>query len=184
MVKTTRIGETVLLVGLQVLLLGCTPRYFDEFQRSNPAWDPGTFPRIGSGLHEVLAGLDQPHDHPTLQIKIFEVTNDAWRRVSKPDLKPADGKPLGSHLVVARISCRGLSYTINNLDSWYLLVQDRLVAYHHVGFNRYCTGAALEVREHWVPSDYLSCLTDFLPQAIRTEISQECGASPIPGASI
>lgn len=134
------------VAALALLVASCATTPLETYQESHPGWKPH-FPRAGIDAQETLASIYAPHDiergaiTEVQRLRVFETSPD-FRKLAIDDV--ASGKAPSDLAIVAHVHCAtptSLWWFYNDALSWYALRGGRLVAWHHVRFQKGCAGA-------------------------------------------
>lgn len=135
-----------LLVCL-ALALGCAANPYDTYKAKNPGWY-GEAPTAGASLHETLAGLYAPpvagYSRLLPKVDVLSLSDGGATLLTREELDEvlATDAP-GDYGVVATVHCLSevdMKRYHGEKIAWYLLEENRLVAYHHFDFVDRCTG--------------------------------------------
>ena len=120
-------------------LAACAPSAYDAYRAAHPDWD-GRFPTADADLARTLATLRGAFGRgytTTVQVvQVYELRGGDWAPVESPAAPSA----ATSYGVVASIQCLavdGETRFVSSQNDWYLLRDDRLVAWDH---HQYASG--------------------------------------------
>lgn len=173
-------------------VLSCTSSFVQDYQAEHPGWSPQSFPRMGSDIVELLAGLKAPRKSPesgggdsttVSMIKVYDVSESTWKHVPTSEVTQLEFTPLPgqSFLVVARLAC---GITVGNYHrwgdgwGWYLLPNNTLIGYHDVVWFHACSSKP-RFRTPHLPNAKIACLDSFPPMLVRRDLdlsADACGA--------
>ena len=122
------------------VLAACASGY-DAYRAAHPGWD-GAFPNPEADLAQTLVALQGPRGRgytTTVQaVQVWKLDSGSWTPIEAPP----QASPRDTYGVVASLQCvadDGQTRFLASQQNWYLLREDRLVAYDHHRFGTGCS---------------------------------------------
>jgi hypothetical protein len=149
----------VAVVVLAAVAIACaTYDDYREYRAAHPGWEP-TFPRDVVALDELLAIVHAPPEGRNTtaivtHVVVLGLGTDPWEEISLAEIRSGTFVPVPGRLyvVAARSQCLWSAvHTSTDGDDrratgalvWYMLRDDRLLAYEHTRFLERCKTADL-----------------------------------------
>ncbi len=141
-----RVGRLAVAV-MAGLVLACQTTYYDEYRAAHPDWE-ARLPQEGERLEEVLAAIFAPSRFEELKVTVTGLTirvanEDPWRPVDFEELRGGRfaSDDAETYVVFAERVCAatvGVDTRFNDQGSYYLLFDNRLLAWDHYAFRPGC----------------------------------------------
>jgi hypothetical protein len=144
--RRARVGRAraALLAGA---LFACGTDYFQAYSRAHPGWRPD-YPRESISVAELFASLHAPTAgrNTLVQVthaRVLALGSTPWETIPARAFRDGafEAEAGRLYVVAARVECswsrRGLVYGDHGFV-WYVVRDDRLLAYRHVDFEEYC----------------------------------------------
>jgi hypothetical protein len=126
-------------VSAALAFAACAPSAYDAYRAAHPEWD-GAFPTADADLTRTLAALrgtpGRGYTTTVQALQVYELRGGDWIAIEPPAAPSATA----SYGVFAALQCvadDGETHFVSSQHNWYLLRDDRLVAWDH---HRYASG--------------------------------------------
>jgi hypothetical protein len=131
------VSRVLALVGLA--LTACAGGAYSSYRAEHAEWS-GAFPSADADVQQTIAAVSAPahgYQRTVLQLLVWRIEGARWTEVPSEEIAGAQAPPSGDFAVAATIQCGfddGQARFYRGAQVWYLLLDDRLVAYDHYDF--------------------------------------------------